>query len=97
MNANFEMSPITGVVTAGGAPLMGYLVSQTAAAAAFGATGSLTTGVNHWIKFKIMLENASSTSIRLNVTNSAGTVTPLRNSYWKATRLPATNNSTYAA
>ena len=97
MNASFEMSPITGVATAGAAPLMGYLVAQTAAAAAFGATGSLTTGVNHWIKFNILLENASSTSIRLNVTNSAGTITPLRGSYWKATRLPATNNSTYAA
>lgn len=97
MVANFQMSPITGVATAGAAPLMGYLVAQTAAAAAFGATGSLTTAVNHWIKFKILLENASSTSLRLNVTNSAGTVTPLRGSYWKATRIPATNNSTYAA
>lgn len=97
MNANFEMSPITGVATAGAAPLTGFLIAQTAAAAAFGATGSLTTAVNHWIKFKIILENASSTSIRLNVTNSAGTITPLRNSYWKAIRLPATNVSTYAA
>lgn len=95
MTANFQMSPITGVATAGAAPLTGYLIAQTAAAAAFGATGSLTTAVNHYIKFKIILENASSTSIRLNVTNSAGTVTPLRGSFWKAARIA--NVGTYAA
>ena len=84
-----EMSAIAGAGTTGtwGNPLSGVLRGQTAAAVALPATGSLTTGVYHYAKFKLILENASSTSIRLNVTNSAGTVTPNRGSYWKATRI----------
>jgi hypothetical protein len=94
MVVDLNMSAITGIATIV-APLTSALVTQTAAAVAFPATGSLTTAVNHFAKFKIILENASSTSVRLNVTNSAGTVTPLRGSFWKATRI--TNAGTYAA
>jgi hypothetical protein len=94
MTATMIMTAVTGMATAGSTIGQG-LVTQTAAAAAFAATASLTTAVNHWAKFKIVLENASSTSVRLNVTNSAGTVTPLRGSFWKATRIA--NVGTYAA
>lgn len=94
-----EMSAITGSGTTGtwASPLSGVLRGQTAAAVALPATGSLTTAVYHYAKFRIILENASSTSLRLNVTNSAGTITPGRGSYWMCTRLPSTNNGTYAA
>lgn len=37
------------------------------------------------------------TSIWLAVSTSDGTVTPVRSSYWKARRNPATNVGTYAA
>lgn len=94
MVVDMIMSAITGIGTIT-APLTSALVTQTAAAAAFPATGSLTTTANHFAKFKVILENGSSTSLRLNVTNSAGTVTPLRGSFWKATRI--TNAGTYAA
>ena len=63
------------------------LVNQTAAAVAFSATASLTNNTNHIAKFRIILENGSSTSLRLRATSSAGTITPLRNSRWKATRV----------
>lgn len=94
-----DSTPITGSSTTGtwGAASTALLRGQTAAAVAFPATGSLTTAVYHSARFKVILENGASTSIRLNVTNSAGTVTPGRGSYWKARRLSATNNSTYAA
>lgn len=84
-----EMSPITGSGTTGtcGASLSMTLPGLTAAANALPATGSLTTAVNHYAMFRVILKNASSTSLRLNVTNSAGTVTPLRGSYWKARRI----------
>lgn len=84
-----EMSAITGSALTGiwAAPLTGVIATQTIAAVALPATGSLTTAVNHFVKFKVILENASSTSLRLNITQSAGTVTPLRGSYWKATRI----------
>ena len=94
MTATMIMTAVTGMGTAGSTIGQG-LVTQTAAAAAFAATASLTSAANHWVKFKIVLENASSTSVRLNVTNSAGTVTPLRGSFWKAVRI--TNAGTYAA
>ena len=94
MVVDMIMSAVTGIATIA-SPLTSALVTQTAAAAAFPATASLTTAVNHFAKFKVILENASSTSVRLNVTNSAGTVTPLRGSFWKATRI--TNAGTYAA
>jgi hypothetical protein len=66
---------------------VGGLFNQTAAAAAFGVTASLTNATSHYAKFKITLENGASTSLRLNVTNSAGTITPRRGSFWKATRI----------
>jgi hypothetical protein len=84
-----EMSPIAGSGTTGtwGASLSMTLPGRTAAANALPATGSLTTAVNHYAMFRVILQNASSTSLRLNVTNSAGTITPLRGSYWKARRI----------
>lgn len=87
-----EMSPIAGSGTTGtwGASLSMTLPGRTAAVNALPATGSLTTAVNHYAMFRVILQNASSTSFRLNVTNSAGTVTPLRGSYWKARRIATT-------
>lgn len=87
-----EMSPIVGSGTTGtwGAPLSMSLPTRTAAVNALPATGSLTTAVNHYAMFRVILQNASSTSLRLNVTNSLGTITPLRGSYWKARRIDTT-------
>lgn len=92
-------SAITGSGTTGtwASPLSGVLPNQTAASVALPATGSLTTAANHFVHFKILLVNAASTSIRLNVTQSAGTMTPLRGSYWKARRLASTNIAALSA
>ena len=88
MHVQMEMSPITGVTSTNAASqLFAQLANQTAASVAFAATGSLTTGVNHYARFRISLRNDLSTSIRLNVTNSAGTITPLIGSYYKVIRL----------
>lgn len=97
MTVNILTSPVGGytAVPTASAVTVGALVGQTAAAAAFTATGSISNNANMWSRFKIILENASSTSVRLNVTNSAGTITPIRNSFWKATRIA--NVGTYSA
>ena len=96
MHAKFEMSPITGVTsTAAASYLLADVANQTTASVAFAATGSLTTAVNHHAKFKILLVNGASTSFRLQVTNSAGTVTPLAGSNWRARRIA--NTGTYLA
>jgi len=97
MTVYIQHSPVAGytAVPTASAVAMGALTGQTAAAVAFTATASQTLNTNQFARLKIILENGSSTSVRLNVTNSAGTVTPLRGSFWKATRI--TNVGTYAA
>jgi hypothetical protein len=88
MQADLAMSPIAGVTsTAAASELFAQVAQQTAASVAFAATGSLTTAVNHFMRMRVSLVNGASTSLRLQVTNSAGTVTPLAGSYWRATRI----------
>jgi len=89
MQVIIQHTPVAGYTTVPTttAMTMAALTGQTAASVAFSATTSLTLSTNHWVRIKIILENASSTSLRLNVTNSAGTITPRRGSYWKATRI----------
>lgn len=91
----------TGAVTGGTATGVAQqiaLFNSTATAAAFGATGSLTTAVNHAMQIRLIVEaNASNSNLRINFTSSAGTVTPLRTSYYKVTRLPAANTGSFAA
>lgn len=99
MNAQVIHSPLGGYTSAptGSTANTAAIYGQTAAASAFGATASLTNNTNHFAIFKILLENGASTSLRLRVTCSAGTVTPKRGSYWKATRITSTNAGTYPA
>ena len=100
MNVVVHHTPLSGytaVPTQASSANTAALAFQTVAAAAFTATGTLTATTNHWARFKILLENGSSTSLRLRATSSAGTITPLRGSYWKATRIASTNAGTYSA
>jgi hypothetical protein len=63
---------------------------QSATAIAFGASTSLTTATGHAFTIKLLVEsNASNSNLRFLFTESAGTVTPLRGSYYKVTRLPS--------
>lgn len=89
MTAHIMTTPVAGytAVPTATACVQAALIAQTSAAVAFTATASLTIATNHFSRFKIILENGSSTSLRLNVTNSAGTITPRRGSFWKATRI----------
>lgn len=99
MHAMIQHTPAAGytAVPTASAFTMGALQNQTAAATAFSATASLTNNTSHFARLKIILENGSSTSLRLRVTCSAGTVTPRRGSYWKAIRLAGTNAGSYSA
>lgn len=84
--------------TATGASNQINLFNSTATGAAFGASGSLTTAVNHLFIVRLIVEsNASASNLRINFTSSAGTVTPLRTSYYKVTRLPAGNSGVFVA
>lgn len=84
--------------TATGAASQINLFNSTATASAFGASASLTTAVNHLFIVKLVVEsNASASNLRINFTSSAGTVTPLRGSYYKVVRLPAGNTGSFVA
>ena len=97
-NITWEQSPITGVVAPPGTATMlhGSEQHNTTAAKTI-VTGSLTTGVNHRIRIQIQLENATGTSLRIQVSNPAGSLVPLRGSYWTSQRVPLTNTGTFAA
>lgn len=84
--------------TASGTATQIAIFNSTATGAAFGATGSLTNNTNHVFQIRLIVEaNASASNLRINFTESAGTVTPLRGSYYKVTRLPAGNTGSFAA
>jgi hypothetical protein len=99
-NVYYEMTPTSGIVAPPGnaAMLAGQAPAQTLSTYVV-TTGSLTTGVNHYVKFKLFVVcSAATTNMKINVYNgTTGTITPLAGSYWTATRLPATNVGTYIA
>lgn len=95
-NAYYVGTPVGGVNTAGTAQTAA-LVKSTATASALPATGTLTTGVNHQYNLQAMFQANATTggTINLQITSSAGSVTPLAGSYYKITRLPEVNTGTF--
>ncbi len=94
--AAWEQSAVGGIA-ATGAQAMAGIVTTTTAAAALPVTGSLTTAVNHQAVIRAVAECGTAGNIRLRVTSSLGTITPLRGSYYTARRLFAGNVGTFAA
>jgi hypothetical protein len=89
-------SPVGGVGTVG-APQTAALVKSVATAGALPVTGSLTTAVNHQYQLRAMFQTNATTggTLNLQITSSAGTVTPLAGSYYKITRLPSANSGAF--
>ena len=97
LNGTVDYGAVAGGTATGAANRIS-LFANASTAAAFGASGSLTTGANHAFIVRAVFDSAASASnMRINVTSSAGTVTPLRNSYYKITRLPDSNTGSFAA
>jgi hypothetical protein len=96
-DANYVGTPVGGVGTVG-APQTAALSKSTAAASALPVTGSLTTAVDHQYTIKAIFQaNATSGgTFNLQITSSAGTVTPRTGSYYKLTRLPSANSGAFA-
>ncbi|MBA3833735.1 MAG: hypothetical protein H0X34_17945, partial [Chthoniobacterales bacterium] len=72
-----------GGVNTGGLGVAG----ATAASTNLPATSTLTTGLNHTVHIRAVAECGTAGNIRLRVTQSAGTITPLRGSFYTARRL----------
>jgi hypothetical protein len=90
-----------GVAAAGFATAATSLVSAgifgvTTAAAALPATTSLTDATNHHYILYATVEMNAAGNLRIRATESAGTITPRRGSYYKVRRLPA-NTGTFVA
>ena len=84
-------SPATGI--AAGAVTSGFTGSQGATTAAFVATASLSTGVNHAYQFRVQVQTNLATSFRLRLTQSAGTATPLAGSYYTVKKISQTTGT----
>jgi hypothetical protein len=99
-NIDFEMSPLTGIVAPGSASatmLRGQIEKDATAALAF-TTGTLTTAVEHFARFKIKLQNGTGTSLKIQATkNVGGTITPRLGSRWLCRRMSPNNIGTFAA
>jgi len=95
-SASYVGSPVGGIGTVG-ASQTAAIVKSTALAGALPATGSLTTAVNHYYTIKVLFQSNATTggTINLQVTSSAGTITPLAGSTYKITRLPAANTGSF--
>lgn len=84
--------------TATGAANQIALFKSAGTSNAFGASGSLSTGVNHAFCIEAIIEaNATlASTLTINViSNVSGTVTPLRGSYYIVTRLPGNNQGSF--
>jgi hypothetical protein len=98
-NIIYETSPVTGIVAPPGTATMlsGQIVNDTTATKALTATGAISDGVNFYAHVKIWLQNGTGTSLKIQATKSAGTITPLVGSYYTVRRLPAASVGNFAA
>lgn len=89
--------PVAGIGTAG-APITAAVVGSTSTATALPATSSLTTAQNHHFTIKAFLETNATTAgtFKLQCTESAGTITPLRGSSYTIRRVPTANIGIFA-
>ena len=93
--ASYNGGPITGIATAG-APITAAIAATTSGV--LPATSSLTTAVNHHFIIRAVVETNATTAgtLKLQVTESAGTVTPLRGSTVTMRQLPNANYGAFA-
>ena len=87
----WRAGPITGI--AAGTPTTLYTGSRNNAVAAFGASGSISTGVYMAYEFQTRVYTNLDTTFKLRVTNSAGTVTPQAGSFYTVRHVSDTTGS----
>jgi hypothetical protein len=97
-NIYYEMSPVTGMVAPPGtATLLNGQIYNDATAAKTIATASISNNAVMFTYMRIFLQNSTGTSLKIQATCSAGTITPGINSYWFCRRVAAGNVGTFAA
>jgi len=96
MNGSYVSSPITGINATGATPT-GSAGSTGALTAAWAATGSLTTAVNHSFRFTIRILTNAATNWRMRFTSNTGTTQSLIGSYYIVRELPAASTGVFVA
>jgi len=94
-NAQYVGSPVGGVGTAGTAQTAA-IVKSTATTGALPATGSLSAATHQYVLRSMFQANATTGgTLVLKMATAATNATPLTGSYFKITRLPATNTGAF--
>jgi len=96
MNGSYVSSPITGINATGATPT-GSAGSTGALTAAWAASGTLTTAVNHSFRFTIRILTNAATNWRMRFTSNAGTTQSLIGSYYIVRKLPAASTGVFVA
>lgn len=91
ITAMYWGSPVAGI--GAGTPISGYTGSRGATTAAFIATGSVTAAAFMAFQLKVRVITNLATTFKLQVTCSAGTVTPLTGSFYTVKRIAPTTGS----
>lgn len=91
ISALFRAGPVTGI--AAGAPTTLYTGSRGATTAAFGATGSISNNAFMAYEFHVRVITNLATTFKLQVTNSAGNVTPQAGSFYTVRQVATTTGS----
>lgn len=87
-NVFYESSPATGIVAPPGSAgmLQGQIYNDATANLTI-TMGSISNGTNHFMHTRIYLRNGTGTSLQIQATKSAGSITPGINSYWFCRRM----------
>jgi hypothetical protein len=85
------------VAPPGTATLLNGQIYNDATAAKTIATASISNNAVMFTYMRIFLQNSTGTSLKIQATCSAGTITPGINSYWFCRRVAAGNVGTFAA
>lgn len=97
LSAFYVGSPAAGI-GASGTALTAGIQGSTSATAALPNTASLSAATHQYTIKAIVEANASNSgTIRLRATSNSNSITPLRNSYYKVTRLSSGNTGTFVA
>lgn len=96
LNAYYIGSALAGIGAAA-APLKAGVVTTATSSTALPVTGSLANAAtHHFTVYAILTAGNGASNTRLRLTSTAGTATPLINSFFKVRRLPLTNLGTFS-
>lgn len=97
LTGEYVCSNIAGIQAVGAPQTAGINVTASSSTA-FPVTGTEATGVTHYCRIRVLLTAGNGASnTRLRLTMSAGTATPLINSYFRVRRLPSGNVGTFVS